>query len=120
MRRLMALCAGALVALALGGAALAQGLPEVRLGNEAFREGDFARAVSHYTNAIRSGELVGEALAITYNNRGVAHGEAGNFDPAIADYSQALALRPGRFDHHSQPARRPCPQRRAGIRVWRL
>ncbi len=64
------------------------------LGNEAFREGDFARAVSHYTNAIRSGELVGEALAITYNNRGVAHGEAGNFDPAIADYSQALALRP--------------------------
>ncbi len=94
MRRLMAFCAGALVALALGGAALAQGLPEVRLGNEAFREGDFARAVSHYTNAIRSGELVGEALAITYNNRGVAHGEAGNFDPAIADYSQALALRP--------------------------
>lgn len=94
MRRLMALGAAALVALVLGGAALAQGLPEVRLGNEAFREGDFARAVSHYTNAIRSGELVGEALAITYNNRGVAHGEAGNFDPAIADYSQALALRP--------------------------
>lgn len=94
MRRLMALFTAALVALALGGAALAQGLPEVRLGNEAFREGDFARAVSHYTNAIRSGELVGEALAITYNNRGVAHGEAGNFDPAIADYSQALALRP--------------------------
>jgi Flp pilus assembly protein TadD len=94
MRRLMALCAAALVALGLGGAASAQGLPEVRLGNEAFREGDFARAVSHYTKAIRSGELVGEALAITYNNRGVAHGEAGNFDPAIADYSQALALRP--------------------------
>ena len=94
MRQLMAFCAAALVALALGGAALAQGLPEVRLGNEAFREGDFARAVSHYTNAIRSGELVGEALAITYNNRGVAHGEAGDFDPAIADYSQALALRP--------------------------
>lgn len=94
MRRLTALGAVWLLFAALGGAALAQGLPDVRLGNEAFRQGDYAAAVGHYTDAIRSGELVGEALAITYNNRGVAHGEAGDFDPAIADYSQALALRP--------------------------
>lgn len=99
MRRLTALAAAWLIVLGLGigsgGAALAQGLADVRLGNEAFRQGDFATAVRHYTDAIRSGELVGEALAITYNNRGVAHGEAGDFDPAIADYSQAMALRPG-------------------------
>lgn len=95
MRRLTALGAVWLVVAGLGGAALAQGLPDVRLGNEAFREGDYAAAIGHYTDAIRSGQLVGEALAITYNNRGVAHGEAGDFDPAIADYSQALALRPG-------------------------
>jgi Flp pilus assembly protein TadD len=85
----------AILAGATGGTALAQGLSDVRLGNEAFRQGDYAAAVGHYTDAIRSGELVDEALAITYNNRGVAHGEAGDFDPAIADYSQALALRPG-------------------------
>ena len=95
MRRLTALGALWLILVGLGSAALAQGLPDVRLGNEAFRQGDYAAAVGHYTDAIRSGELVGEALAITYNNRGVAHGEAGDFDPAIADYSQALALRPG-------------------------
>jgi|GEM_PF-4472351 len=109
MRRLTALGAALLITIGLnlgfggpgfgglgfGGAALAQGLADVRLGNEAFRQGDFASAVRHYTQAIRSGELVGEALAITYNNRGVAHGEAGDFDPAIADYSQAMALRPG-------------------------
>ena len=97
MRRLTALAAAWLIVLGIGwsGAALAQGLADVRLGNEAFRQGDYAAAVSHYTDAIRSGELVGEALAITYNNRGVAHGEAGDFDPAIADYSQAMALRPG-------------------------
>ncbi len=79
----------------LGGAAVAQGLADVRTGNEAFRQGDYAAAVTAYTDAIRSGELVGEALAITYNNRGVAYGEAGDFESAIADYSQALALRPG-------------------------
>ena len=99
MRRLTALGAALLIAigvnLGFGGEASAQGLADVRLGNEAFRQGDFASAVGHYTDAIRSGELVGEALAITYNNRGVAHGEAGDFDPAIADYSQAMALRPG-------------------------
>jgi len=98
MRRLVALGAALLISMAmvwpLAGAAQAQGLADVRLGNEAFRQGDFAVAVEHYTAAIRSGELVGEALAITYNNRGVAHGEAGDFGPAIADYSQALALRP--------------------------
>jgi tetratricopeptide (TPR) repeat protein len=95
MRRLTALGAAWLVLAALSGIAMAQGLSDVRLGNEAFRQGDHAAAIGHYTDAIRSGELVGEALAITYNNRGVAHGEAGEFDPAIADYSQALALRPG-------------------------
>lgn len=98
MRRLVALGAALLITLSLAGTisctALAQGLADVRLGNEAFRDGDFVAAVEHYTAAIRSGELVGEALAITYNNRGVAHGEAGDFGPAIADYSQALALRP--------------------------
>ncbi len=103
MRRLMAISAAWVVVATLawavvpisGGAALAQGLDDVRTGNEAFRQGDYAAAVTAYTDAIRSGELVGEALAITYNNRGVAYGEAGDFEAAIADYSQALALRPG-------------------------
>ncbi len=103
MRRLTAICAAWVVVATLawavvptfGGGALAQGLTDVRTGNEAFRQGDYAAAVTAYTDAIRSGELVGEALAITYNNRGVAYGEAGDFEAAIADYSQALALRPG-------------------------
>ena len=45
--------------------------------------------------AILAGDLDPEALAITFNNRGVAYSELGDFDRAISDYGQALALTPG-------------------------
>jgi len=76
-------------------AAAAAGLDDLRAGNDAFRQGDFEQAVEAYTRAIIAGDLEPEALAVTYNNRGVAYNELGDFDHAIADYQEALGLVPG-------------------------
>ena len=74
--------------------AYAQGLSDVRAGNNAFKDGDLIRAVELFTRAIASGDLSEDALSITLNNRGVVQGEIGNYDAAITDYGEALQLRP--------------------------
>ncbi|MCB2053901.1 MAG: SH3 domain-containing protein [Geminicoccaceae bacterium] len=71
-----------------------QALGEVRDGNQAFKAGLLEQAVAAYTAAITSGEMQAEALAITYNNRGVALAELNEIDRAIADYHKALELLP--------------------------
>ncbi len=72
----------------------AGGLDDIRNGNAAFREGRYEQAVEFFTAAIVSGELDVEALAIAYNNRGVAHDQLGDYDRAVADYREALSLKP--------------------------
>lgn len=74
--------------------AIANALEDVRAGNEFFKAGRLEDAVAAYSKAITSGELQSETLAITYNNRGVALGENGEFDRAIDDYEKALQLLP--------------------------
>lgn len=81
--------------LAGGGPVRADGLDEVRAGNAAFAAGRYEAAVEAFTRGILAGDLDPQALAITLNNRGVARGELGDFDRAIADYAQALRLQPG-------------------------
>jgi tetratricopeptide (TPR) repeat protein len=76
------------------GPARADTLDEVRAGNAAFGEGRYEAAVGSYTRAILAGDLEPEALAVTFNNRGVAYSELGDYDRAIQDYNQALTLRP--------------------------
>ena len=78
----------------LAGAALAGGLDDIRNGNAAYREGRYEQAVEFFTTAIVSGELDVEALAIAYNNRGVAYDQLGDYDRAVADYQEALSLKP--------------------------
>jgi tetratricopeptide (TPR) repeat protein len=73
---------------------MANGLEQVRLGNNAFKSGAFEDAIDAYSQAILSGELDIDAMAITFNNRGVVYGEVGDFDRAISDYQESLALRP--------------------------
>ncbi len=87
--------AWAVLVLLWAGAVLAGGLEELQSGNEAFRRGAFEEAVDAYTRALAAGDLDLEALAVTYNNRGVAYNELGDFDRAIADYREALDLKPG-------------------------
>ncbi|HMR33740.1 MAG TPA: tetratricopeptide repeat protein [Geminicoccaceae bacterium] len=84
------------LAAGLAASALAQtdAMTDLRAGNASFKEGRYDEAVQAYTRAIISGQLGAEALAVTFNNRGVAYGELGDFDRAIIDYNEALGLRP--------------------------
>lgn len=93
MRRLVtAIC----LTVALGsGVARADSVGDVRTGNAAFGDGRYEAAIDAFTRAILAGDLPPEALAITFNNRGVAYSELGEFDRAISDCNQALALTPG-------------------------
>ncbi|MCX8102329.1 MAG: tetratricopeptide repeat protein [Geminicoccaceae bacterium] len=75
--------------------ASADALADVRAGNQAFAEGRIEQAVAAFTRAIEAGGLEPESLALALNNRGVALGELGDFDKAIADYDRALSLKPG-------------------------
>jgi Flp pilus assembly protein TadD len=70
-------------------------LDELRAGTAAYKEQRYQEAVDAFTKAIISGQLSVEALAVTFNNRGVAYGELGDVDRAILDYTEALGLRPG-------------------------
>jgi tetratricopeptide (TPR) repeat protein len=83
-----------LLASLLAAPAAAAGLDEVQAGNAAFTTGQFQIAVEAYTRGIQAGDLDADALAIAFNNRGVAFGELGDFDRAIRDYGEALRLRP--------------------------
>lgn len=78
----------------LAGPLRADPMTDLRAGNASFKEGKYDDAVQAYTRAIISGQLGAEALAVTFNNRGVAYGELGDFDRAILDYNEALGLRP--------------------------
>ena len=75
--------------------ARADGVSDVRTGNAAYGDGRYEAAVDAFTRAILAGDLEPSALAVTFNNRGVAYSELGDYDRAIADYGEALALAPG-------------------------
>lgn len=75
--------------------AVAAGLDDVEQANRLYSEGRYELAIEAYTRAIVSGELDPSALAIVYNNRGVAYNAIGDYDHAIADYQEALSLQPG-------------------------
>ncbi|MFZ1427209.1 MAG: tetratricopeptide repeat protein [Geminicoccaceae bacterium] len=94
-RRTPLLAATALSLLVAAGAVRADSLGEVHTGNAAFGEGQYEAAIDAFTRAILAGDLGPDALAITFNNRGVAYSELGDYDHAIQDYGQALALTPG-------------------------
>jgi tetratricopeptide (TPR) repeat protein len=52
------------------------------------------REIAGRTNAIQSGKYSGKDLSWAYHNRGSAHYGKGDFDPSIADYSEAVRLDP--------------------------
>ena len=53
---------------------------------------NFDLVIDYCTRAIQSGQLSGEDLAITFNNRGLAHQDKKDYDRAIQDYDQAIGL----------------------------
>ena len=56
------------------------------------------RAIQYCTRAIQSGYLSRRDKAITYNSRGIAYGRKGDLDRAIADFDQAIGLKPDYAD----------------------
>lgn len=91
MRWSIVLAAAALLA---AGPAAAASLDDIRSGNDAYNAGRVEEAVEAFSRAVAAGDLEPEALAITFNNRGVAYAELGDFDRAISDYTRALGLKP--------------------------
>ena len=71
-------------------------------GNSAFSSGDFKKAVSHYTMAIRIGSDNGEgpsrtppsALAVLFSNRSAAHSGLKHYGRALEDAEEAIKLDP--------------------------
>jgi len=56
--------------------------------------GDPVRSIRACTALIQSGKESPSNLAIAYSNRGITYSDKSDFDRAILDYEQALALNP--------------------------
>lgn len=63
---------------------------EYALGYQCRKQGDFKRAVVHYTNAIEANPKSFKAVF----NRGFAYDKLEDFERAIRDYSAAAAIEP--------------------------
>ena len=86
-----------ILALALAGGISAAGADAVGDNNicyAQFATGDYRSAIDYCTRAIDSGELTEDDLVTALLNRGVAFKSVGEYDRAIADYTQALAIVP--------------------------
>ena len=68
---------------------------DVEAGNKARHDGAFKKAVSLYTQAIKSGHVEGAALTGVYLKRGDTYRDQGLYDQATSDFSTALKLDPG-------------------------
>jgi len=51
-------------------------------------------AIGNCTAVIQSGQVSDASLAMAFNNRGVAYGKNSKYDLAIADYNEAIRLKP--------------------------
>ena len=80
-----------LVVLCLAGSVLAESARHhYDRGGEAFNNGQYDQAITHYNKALAQNPSYAEA----YVNRGIAHARQGKSDLAIADFNQALELNP--------------------------
>ena len=83
--------------------AFAGGREDAKEGRVAFLAGNYDAAIQMTTKAIESGELDDRSLAQAYNVRGVALRRKKLFEQAIADYGEAIRLRPNyAFAYHNR------------------
>ena len=90
---IMATIVLSLVFVAVGNAR-AEGLFDCYKAQGAQEGGDPALAIDYYTRCIAWGGQAREILAGTYNNRGIAYEDKGEYDRAIQDYNEAIHLNP--------------------------
>ena len=74
--------------------AWAEGLIDCFKAQGAQEGGDPALAIEYYTRCIAWGDQSPEDLAETYNNRGIAYVDQGEYQRAIQDYDEAVRLNP--------------------------
>lgn len=75
-------------------AALASGFGDLKEARAAGQRGEYESAIHFATRAIKSGELSPENRAIAFGIRGKAWSEEKNYGRAIADFTEALHLKP--------------------------
>src|SRR5579875_1944089 len=94
MRPLLPIAAAA-CALACGSPAFAQDLATAKVAcNDMSNTYSLDAQIAGCTILIQSGGLGGVGLASVYYNRGIEYDQKGDHDRAIADYSEAIRLRP--------------------------
>jgi tetratricopeptide (TPR) repeat protein len=72
--------------------ACASARSDMKAGYDALRRQDHDTAISLFTSAIASGDLVRANLALAYQYRGVDYLKTGRYDEAIADFDRAIML----------------------------
>ncbi len=72
----------------------ASGIGRIHAGLDAWERGEFDEAVRLTTDAIDSGTLSSDVLALAYYSRGLAHSRKGGYRQALQDFSDSLRLNP--------------------------
>ncbi len=96
MRRRMSLIMVCLVCLCAFPLTVFSGQIEdtAQQGINALKSGNYGAALKLLTVAIDSREMSGESLALVYYNRGLTYLRTGHWANAIADFSDAIRLKP--------------------------
>jgi tetratricopeptide (TPR) repeat protein len=78
--------------------AFASAIDDGNAGLDALNSGDFTKAISLFTRALKSGELKGDDREFAYLNRGKAYLARGDNAKAVADLEEAVKLNPSDQD----------------------
>jgi tetratricopeptide (TPR) repeat protein len=92
--RCAAIALSVLLGTALSLPAHASGAGRFDAGYSALLRHDHDRAITRFTDAIETGDLRPNVLALAYHYRGAEYLTTGRDDEAIADFDRALALNP--------------------------
>ena len=93
MKRSRSLLA-ALLALIASQAVGASGLDEAGAAMIAAQHGDYDEAIRRFAAAIAAGDLSPQNLLLAHHNRGNAFQDKGAYKEAVAEYDEALRLKP--------------------------
>ena len=74
--------------------ALGDGMSEIDAGRVAAAAGNLEEALDHFNQAIKSGDLSDNDLALAYNNRGNVHAAMGNPKRSLQDLNRAILIDP--------------------------
>lgn len=77
--------------------AICAGYNNLNVGIDYLNQGRDADAITWLDKALVAGDLVPDQIAVAHMDRGIAYTNSGEPEKAIADFTAALAIRPGDF-----------------------